>query len=48
MQMRKLIDGWKGGREEGLSAGQGGGVGLLTLKQMADVLSRQVSDPSFI
>lgn len=26
----------------------GGGVGPLTLKQMADVLSRRVSDPSFI
>lgn len=31
-----------------LGKGGGWGVGLLTLKQMADVLSRQVSDPSFI
>lgn len=39
----------EGGREEGLSAGEGGGgVGPLTLKQMADVLSRRVSDLSFI
>lgn len=49
MQIRQLIDGWKRGRGEGPSVG-----GMifscraLTLKQMADVLSRQVSDLSFI
>lgn len=30
------------------NGGVGGWVGPLTLKQMADVLSRRVSDPSFI
>lgn len=36
------------GVKKACQRGKGGGVGPLTLKQMADVLSRRVSDPSFI